>query len=93
MKFVAVAVGHKMPTWVKADSDLMKVGLIDREWNRQQVSFRRDSPHVRLHEGGDGFEQRSFSRVDLARNCLNAGLWELLLFTVEEGQERAYEHV
>ena len=82
-----------VPTWVKADSDLMKVGLIDREWNRQQVSFRRGSPHVRLHEGGDGFEQRSFSRVDLARNCLNAGLWELLLFTVENGEERVYEHV
>lgn len=82
-----------VPPWVKSDPDLTKVGLIDREWNRQQVSFRRDSPHVRLHEGGDGFEQRSFSRVDLARNCLNAGLWELLLFTVENGEERVYEHV
>jgi hypothetical protein len=82
-----------VPPWVKSDPDLTRVGLIDREWNRQQVSIRRDSSHVRLHEGGDGFEQRSFSRVDLARNCLNAGLWELLLFTVEDGTERVYEHV
>lgn len=82
-----------VPPWVKSDKDLIRVGLIDREWNRQQVSFRRGSPYVRVHEGGDGFEQRKLSRVDLARNCLNAGLWELLLFTTEDGQERLYDHV
>lgn len=82
-----------VPPWVKSDRDLTWVGLIDREWNRQQVSFRRGSPYVRVHEGGDGFEQRKLSRVDLARNCLNAGLWELLLFTTEDGQERLYDHV
>ncbi|MGH7206981.1 MAG: hypothetical protein ACREI2_12325 [Nitrospiraceae bacterium] len=81
-----------VPYWVKSDPDLTKVGLIDREWNRQQVSFRRDSPYVQVHEGGDGFERRALSRVDLARNCLNAGLWEILLFTVEDGEERVYEH-
>jgi hypothetical protein len=82
-----------VPPWVKSDPDLTRVGFIDREWNRQQVSLRRDSPYVRVHEGGDGFEQRRLTRVDLARNCLNAGLWELLLFTTEDGQERVYEHV
>jgi hypothetical protein len=82
-----------VPPWVKSDKDLTRVGLIDREWNRQQVSFRRDSPYVRVHEGGDGYEGRKLSRIDLARNCLNAGLWELLLFETEDGQERLYEHV
>lgn len=82
-----------VPPWVKSDPDLTKVGLIDREWNRQQVRFRRDSPYVRVHEGGDGFELRALTHVDLARNCLNAGLWELLLFTTEDGEDRVYEHV
>lgn len=82
-----------VPPWVKADPDLTRVGLIDREWNRQQVRFRRESPFVRVHEGGDGFERHRLSRVDLARNCLNAGLWEVLLFTVEDGQDRVYEHL
>lgn len=82
-----------VPAWVKADADLTKVGLIDREWNRQQVRFARSSSHVHVREGGDGFEQRALSRVDLARNCLNAGLWELLLFTSEDGEERVYEHL
>lgn len=82
-----------VPPWGKADPDLTKIGLIDREWNRQQVRFSRHSPHVLVREGGDGFEQRALSRVDLARNCLNAGLWELLLFTTEDGEERVYEHL
>ncbi len=81
-----------VPAWVKSDPDLTKIGLIDREWNRQQVSFRRGG-HIQVHDGGDGFEQRALSRVDLARNCLNAGLWELLLFTVDDGVERVYAHV
>lgn len=82
-----------IPAWVKVDPDLMKVGLIDREWNRQQVRFARTSTHLDVREGGDGFEQRALARVDLARNCLNAGLWELLLFNTENGEERVYEHL
>jgi hypothetical protein len=81
-----------VPDWVKGDPNLTKVGLIDREWNRQQVSFARRSEYVQVREGGDGFEQRALSRVDLARNCLNAGLWEVLLFTREGENERIYEH-
>ena len=81
-----------VPPWVKADPDLAKVGLIDREWNRQQVQFARTSIHLDVREGGDGFEQRALTRVDLARNCLNAGLWEFLLFTKEDDEDRVYEH-
>lgn len=82
-----------VPPWVKQDQDLIKIGLIEREWNRQQVSFRRNSPQIQVGQDGDGFEFRALSRVDLARNCLNAGLWELLFFTDEDGEERAYDHV
>lgn len=82
-----------VPAWLPKDRNLTRIGLIDREWNRQQVSFRRTSKQLRVRPGGDGFETRALSRVDLARNCLNAGLWELILFTTEEGEERAYEHL
>lgn len=81
------------PSWARTDTDLTKIALIDREWNRQQIRFSRPSPHLTVHEGGDGFEQRALTRIDLARNCLNAGLWELLLFTKEDGEERVYEHL
>ena len=36
-------------------------------------------------EGGDGFEKTAIVSAELAKNCLNAGLWELLLFTKEGG--------
>lgn len=82
-----------VPSWLPKDPHLIKIGLIDREWNRQQMSFGRKTPRLRVRPGGDGFEVRALSRVDLARNCLNAGMWELILFTVENGEERAYEHL
>ncbi len=95
IELIEVDLAHlvaSVPPWVKADPGLTKVGLIDREWNRQQVSFRRESGLVRVHVGGDGFEAAALSRVDLARNCLNAGLWEVLLYVNEDSGDRVYEH-
>jgi hypothetical protein len=60
----------EVPPWIKQEPELTKIGLIDREWNRQQVRFDRSSSHVHVREGGDGFEQRALSRVDLARTCI-----------------------
>lgn len=96
IELVEVDLAHlvaAVPPWLTQDADLTRVGLIDREWNRQQVRFGRESPVVHVSADGDGIEVRSLSRVDLARNCLNAGLWEILLFTQEEGEERIYEHL
>src|SRR5207249_4462928 len=42
------------PDWTKGDSSLERIALTDRQWNRQQVSFDRESPHVRI-TGGNGF--------------------------------------
>jgi len=77
------------PAWVKADKDLEVIALTDRQWNRQQVSFSRDGGHVDV-VGGNGFEQANLSSAELAKNCLNAGLWEVLLFTQENGQKSLY---
>ena len=77
------------PAWVKADEDLELIALTDRQWNRQQVSFKRDSPHVEVI-GGNGFERDNLYTAELAKNCLNAGLWEVLLFTQENGQKSLY---
>lgn len=77
------------PKWTKEDFNLEIVALVDREWNRQQVSFPPHSPHLEI-VGGDGFEQKNLQSAELARNCLNAGLWEVLLFTNENGQKALY---
>src|SRR5262249_24822729 len=68
-----------LPEWAKADAGLTRIALTERQWNRQQVRFDRGSPHVEI-SGGDGFEVKNWYTAELAKNCLNAGLWEVLLF-------------
>lgn len=76
-----------LPDWTKEDSGLRRIALTDREWNRQQVSFERDSAHLEITDG-DGLEQEHLYSAELAKNCLNAGLWEVLLFE-KQGPEKA----
>ena len=79
-----------LPEWAKADPGLVRIALTDRQWNRQQVAFGKPgSPHVRL-AGGDGWERDRLESAELAKNCLNAGLWEVLLFTREGGEKALY---
>jgi hypothetical protein len=75
-----------LPAWTKADTGLRRIALTDRQWSRQQVRFDAGSPHVEV-TGGDGFEQAHLFTAELAKNCLNAGFWEVLLF-VKEGNDK-----
>ena len=80
-----------IPEYAKEDDGLRRIALTDREWNRQQVQFYVGNDNVEV-TGGDGFEQKNLKVASLARNCLNAGLWELLLFTkTETGKEMYYQ--
>ncbi|MSR14377.1 MAG: hypothetical protein EXR86_07400 [Gammaproteobacteria bacterium] len=53
----------------------------------QQVSFTPDSPHLEV-SGGDDIERTNLFTAELAKNCLNAGLWEIQL-TMQEGGHKA----
>ena len=77
------------PEWTKGDRGLERIALTDRQWNRQQVRFPADSPHLEV-KGGDGFEKANLVSAELAKNCLNAGLWEVLLFSSENGSKKLY---
>jgi hypothetical protein len=79
------------PTWIVDDRDLEVVTVVEREWNRQQARFPRGSRHLEV-TGGDGFETAQLATAQLARNCLNAGLFEIMLTTEEGGEERLYYH-
>ncbi len=79
----------KQPEWVKDDPGLTRISLIDREWNRQQVQFAVPGGQIEV-TGGDGFEAKNLVTASLAKNCLNAGLWEILLFVEEDGQKALY---
>lgn len=78
-----------LPEWAKADPGIERIALTDRQWNRQQVSFDARSSHIEVR-GGDGWEKEHLAKAELAKNCLNAGLWEVLLFTEEGGQKALY---
>jgi uncharacterized membrane protein YdjX (TVP38/TMEM64 family) len=79
-----------LPEWTKTDDGLRRIALTDRQWNRQQVRFGGPgSPHVEV-SGGDGWERENLYSAELAKNCLNAGLWEVLLFTKEDGDKALY---
>ncbi|SCA63517.1 Uncharacterized protein SCG7086_AU_00080 [Chlamydiales bacterium SCGC AG-110-P3] len=79
----------RQPTWTKGDADLEVIAFVDREWNRQQVRWDADSPQITV-EGGDGFERNNLLTAELARNCLNAGLWEVMFTTKEHGRKALY---
>lgn len=77
------------PEWTRRHAGNQLIALTDREWNRQQVVFKPGSNRVEIL-GGDGWERTNLFTAEIAKNCLNAGLWELLLFTREGGGKKLY---
>lgn len=73
--------------WVKNNSDLTRLSLTDRQWNRQQVLFDANNSSIEV-QGGDGVEKDQLVTAELAKNCLNAGLWEVLLYIKENDKKR-----
>ncbi len=78
-----------LPAYAKEHDGLRRIALTDREWNRQQVQFDAQGPQVEI-TGGDGWEGENLAVASLAKNCLNAGLWEVLLFTKDETGKQMY---
>ena len=78
-----------LPESCQRDPGNTRIALTDRQWNRQQVSFAVDGRRVEV-SGGDGFEKENLSSAELAKNCLNAGLWEVLLFHPGSGGKELY---
>ncbi|HGI8166042.1 TPA: hypothetical protein ACJT8R_001296 [Legionella pneumophila] len=76
-----------IPLWVKNNPDLTRISLTDRQWNRQQVVFDANNPALEVN-GGDGVEKNQLVTAELAKNCLNAGLWEILVYGKENDQKK-----
>jgi len=71
------------PNHLRNDDYLTLIALVNQEWNRNQVRFVKGE----FETAND-----SVSRVDLARNCLNSYLWEIILYTEEAGKELPLAH-
>ena len=71
------------PLHLRSDAYLTELAVINQEWNRNQVKFQ-----VGEFESNNS----DIVRVDLARNCLNAYLWEVILYTNQEQKQLPLAH-
>jgi len=70
----------------KKDSYLSYIDVINQEWNRNQIRFQDGDYKI------SGSNNNHITRIDIARNCLNAYLWEVILFADYQGEEKPYYH-
>jgi len=71
------------PLNVRSDDYLTKLAIVNQEWNRNQVKFTQDE-----FSSSNG----NLVRIDVARNCLNSELWEVIAYEKIDGKELAYAH-
>ncbi|MFK7756601.1 MAG: hypothetical protein AB8B53_06690 [Flavobacteriales bacterium] len=72
-----------IPENVKKDEYLSYISCINQEWNRNQVKFNPKE---------FSSTNSKIIRVDVARNCLNAYLWEVIIYVEENGATVPYAH-
>jgi len=72
-----------IPTHIKGNEYLSYLSVVNQEWNRNQVSFDHNQFTTTNHD---------ITRVDIARNCLNTGLWEIILYRKENRRELPVGH-
>ncbi len=65
---------------------LSHIAVVNQEWNRNQVRFSPD-----LYTSTTNSLQKMV-RIDIARNCLNTYLWEVIGYAEEDGKTKAYYH-
>ncbi len=79
-----------VPEWAKGKSTLERIAIASRQFARQQVRFGgATSPYLEV-TGGDGFEKQLLYSAELVKNSLQAGLWEVMLYTHERGEKTLY---
>jgi hypothetical protein len=88
IKILNFSVLEMMPTaidGIKSDEYLTYLAIINQEWNRQQVQLAKDQFEI------IGNSDVKITRVDIARNCLNAYLWEVIIYAQDtDGTDKIY---
>lgn len=81
-----------IPQHIHKDEYLKLIGIINQEWNRHQVRFDRAKNKFRF-SNPNSFESKNVRRIDIARNCLNSGLWEIIAYAKDkDGSVQPYYH-
>jgi len=72
-----------IPNRVRNNDYLSYISCINQEWNRNQIKLSSEyfnSTDTRI------------KRIDISRNCLNAYLWEIIIYTEENGKVLPFAH-
>ena len=77
-----------IPDHVLEDNYLKEIGIINAEWNRQQVRFNKGEFYL----SNNNEENTNTVRVDLARNCLNSYAWEIITYTENNEKKSSMYH-
>ncbi len=77
-----------VPSFIRGDAYLSFISLVNLEWNRQQVKFDGEKDYYVVQ----GESKADFSRIDIARNCLNTGLWEIIAYSNKTGSDKVVYH-
>ncbi len=72
-----------IPDNLKEDEYLSYIAVVNQEWNRNQVRFSKNQ-----FQSSD----KNIVRVDIARNCLNSYLWEIIAYKNENGKQLPFSH-
>lgn len=72
-----------IPNHLKNDEYLSLLAVVNQEWNRNQVRFSAEDFVCK---------DNTIQRVDIARNCLNSYLWEVIVYKLEDGSIVPYTH-
>ncbi len=72
-----------IPNHLKNNAYLSKIAVINQEWNRNQVRFNQHQFTT---------SNTAITRVDIARNCLNSYLWEIIVYKKDHGKELPFTH-
>lgn len=81
-----------IPEYVREDNYLSLIAIVNQEWNRNQVKWQDDQLSTALHNENCTVNGEKVTRFDLARNCLNAYLWEVFLYADVDGANKVFYH-
>ncbi len=80
-----------VPRCAKGDDYLSLISVVNQEWNRNQVKWKGDDL-VQILPENYTVNGEVITRIDLARNCLNAYLWEVFFSSKMDGKDKVFYH-
>lgn len=80
-----------VPNYAKGDDYMSLISIVNQEWNRNQVKWVGEDL-AKVTPTDFVVNGEKITRIDIARNCLNAYLWELFFYSKEDGKDKVFYH-